>query len=192
MMHSREDDLLVIRSVLQGRQSDFAILVQRYSQYVFTLAFRFVPVREVAEELAQDAFVKAYTNLAGFRGESKFSTWLYTIVHTTCLSYLRRKNNSALLLDEEMLTQIYDQKYHSQPTHRSEQNSQRMLLDKVIGQLPANEAEVICLFYQAGQSVEEISVITGATTANVKVRLYRARQKLKDIIEQCYKKELIE
>ncbi len=190
-MHTRPDDLAVIQSVLQGRQADYAILVDRYRQYVFTLAFRYVPEREVAEELAQDIFVKAYTNLANFRAESKFSTWLYTIVHTTCLSHLRKKNNTPLLLEEEKIVSLHDERQHESPAGRLEQNSRKALLDKAIKQLPEAEGNVLTLFYQASQSVEEVAAITGMTVSNVKVKLFRARQKLKEIIESKYKQELM-
>jgi RNA polymerase sigma factor (sigma-70 family) len=65
----------------------FAQLVQRYQQYVFTLVLRFTDNREDAEEISQDVFVKAYRSLADFRGDAKFSTWLYTIVRTSCITF---------------------------------------------------------------------------------------------------------
>ncbi len=91
-MQGQADDIAVIQSILQGQQSAYATLVNRYQLYVFTLVMRYVNNREIAEELAQDVFVKAYRYLADFKGNSKFSTWLYTIVNTTCLSYIRKKN----------------------------------------------------------------------------------------------------
>ena len=90
-MPAELDDIAVIQLILQGQQAAYATLVNRYQQYVFTLAMRFVNNRELAEELAQDVFVKAYKYLADFKGNCKFSTWLYTIVNTTCLSHLRKK-----------------------------------------------------------------------------------------------------
>ena len=81
----------VISRVLQGEQNAYAELVTRYQGYVFTLVMRMIKSREDAEEVAQDIFVKAYRSLADFRGESKFSTWLYTIVNTTCITFLRKK-----------------------------------------------------------------------------------------------------
>ncbi len=187
-MDNKGDDLTVIRSVIQGRQSDYAILVTRYQQYVFTLAMRYVQQRELAEELAQDVFVKAYANLAGFKGESKFSTWLYTIAHTTCISHLRKRNNAPVLLEEEKMVALYDAQQHNVPVH----NSRNTALAEAIGRLPETDGQVLTLFYQAAQSVDEISKIMGVTTANVKVRLFRARQKLKEIIETKYKHELID
>jgi RNA polymerase sigma factor (sigma-70 family) len=189
-MGKSDDDLTVIQSVLQGRQSDYAILVSRYQQYVYTLVLRYVQQRELAEELAQDVFVKAYANLASFRGESKFSTWLYTIVHTTCLSHLRKINNTPVLLEEEKMINLLDAQQQETPWTRIEQNSRKATLNQAIGQLPETDGQVLTLFYMASQSVEEISNITGMTTTNVKVRLFRARQKLKEIIDSKYKHNL--
>src|SRR3954467_5276953 len=98
-MHQQTDDIAVIQMVLQGQQAAYATLVERYQQYVFTLAMRYVNNRELAEELSQDVFVKAYRCLADFKGHSKFSTWLYTIVNSTCLSQLRKKKDDTVLLE---------------------------------------------------------------------------------------------
>jgi RNA polymerase sigma factor (sigma-70 family) len=189
-MHMHHDDTTVIRSVLQGRQADYALLVERYQQYVFSLVLRYVPNREVAEELSQDVFVKAYTHLASFKGESKFSTWLYTIVHTTCLSYLRKKNNGPVLLEEEKMASLGTTIEHENAENTLQLKHRNELLNKAIGKLPAQEGQTLALFYQGEQSVEEISKITDTTVSNVKVRLFRARQKLKEIISTHYKEEL--
>ena len=81
----------IISFVLNGNQGAYAQLVDRYQNYVFTLVLRLVKSREDAEELAQDAFVKAFKYLKDFRGDSKFSTWLYTIVNNTCITFFRIK-----------------------------------------------------------------------------------------------------
>ena len=102
-MIKEQDDTEIIRSILQGNKSAYSIFVSRYSNYVFTIVMRYINNRELAEELAQDVFVKAYRFLADFKGNSKFSTWLYAIVNTTCLSHLRKKKEGSVLMDEEKL-----------------------------------------------------------------------------------------
>src|SRR5580700_8772213 len=97
------DDFAIIQQVLQGQHAAYAVLVGRYQSYVFTLAMRYVNNRETAEELAQDVFVKAYRYLADFKGNSKFSTWLYTIVNSTCLSHLRKKKEQSISLDNDKI-----------------------------------------------------------------------------------------
>ncbi len=184
------DDTAVIQLVLQGQQAAYATLVNRYQQYVFTLAMRFVNNRELAEELSQDVFVKAYRYLADFKGNSKFSTWLYTIVNTTCLSHLRKKKDETILLEEEKMVSISDNGLAEQPADRMEQRTQKEMLNSALKHLPESEAQVLSLFYQAEQSVEEIGVIMSLTTSNVKVKLFRARQKLKEVLESRYSREL--
>ena len=152
---------------------------------------RYVNNREVAEELAQDVFVKAYRYLADFKGQSRFSTWLYTIVHTTCLSHLRKKAGNTIPTEQDKLVALSDEyNPEQQPSDVLEQKTQRQLLGSAIKHLPEADAELLTLFYQAEQSVNEIGVILGLTESNVKVRLLRARQKLKDILESRYKNEI--
>lgn len=189
-MQEQLDDIAVIQLVLQGQQSAYAMLVDRYQQYVFTLAFRFVNNREVAEELAQDVFVKAYRYLADFKGNSKFSTWLYTIVNTTCLSHLRKKKEETVLLDHEKMVAVSDHfSAGDKPADKLEQKTQKQLLENAMKHLPETESQLLSLFYQGEQSVEEIGMIMGLTTSNVKVKMFRARQKLKEILETKFSRE---
>ena len=90
-MDARTTDNEIITRVLRGEHQVYSDLVTRYQNFVFTLALRYTPVREDAEEIAQDVFVKAYKALKDFRGESKFSTWLYSIVNSTAITFLRKK-----------------------------------------------------------------------------------------------------
>lgn len=182
-MREQLDDIEIIQMVLQGQQAAYARLVDRYESFVFSIAFRFVNNREVAEELAQDVFVKAYRYLADFKGNSKFSTWLYTIVNTTCLSYIRKKKDETVFLEEEKMVAISDTSFGEKPSDRLEQTTQKQLLNSALKQLPPQDAEILTLYYQAEQSVEEIGIITGLSASNVKVRLFRMRQKLKEILE---------
>jgi len=182
-MSGQLDDIAVIQLVLQGQQSAYATLVTRYEGYVFTLVMRYVDNREVAEELAQDVFVKAYKYLADFKGNSKFSTWLYTIVNTTCLSHLRKKKEASVLLEEEKMIAISDAATVSHPADLLEQKYQKQLLATAMKQLPELDTQILTLYYQADQSVEDIGTIVGLSASNVKVRLFRARQKLKDFLQ---------
>lgn len=191
-MHEELDDTALIKLTLQGQQQAFASLVARYQQYVFTLTLRFVNNREQAEELAQDVFVKAYRYLADFKGESKFSTWLYTIVNTTCLSFLRKKKEQSVSLDNDNILAVAGNKANNESASgRLEHKTQKELLNNAIKELSETDARLIILFYQAEQSIEEIGAILGIDANNVKVKLFRARQKMKEILERKYSKELI-
>ena len=90
MVQMQSDEALITQALL-GQQQAYAQLVERYQHYVFTLAVRMVKNREEAAEVAQDSFLRAFQYLADFRGEAKFSTWLYRIVHSVALNHLRKR-----------------------------------------------------------------------------------------------------
>src|ERR1700712_515360 len=100
-MQSKLSDIELINQVLAGNQSAYAVLVKRHQRFVFTLAQRFTKTREDAEEVAQDCFIKAYRSLASFQQQSKFSTWLYSIVYTTAMTFLRKKRVDTTSIDDE-------------------------------------------------------------------------------------------
>lgn len=188
-MQQNLQDADIIRLVLKGEQKAFSVLVDRYQHFVFTIVSRFVEDRSEAEELAQDVFVKAYRSLAGFNGTSKFSTWLYAITHHTCLSFLRKRKDKIVSTDAAptLASQFVSGELASD---KADTRSTKHLLSAAMNQMDDGEAEILTLFYQAEQSLEEIALITGQTANNVKVRLFRARQKLKHILEKHYPAEL--
>src|SRR5919202_5602274 len=100
-MHTGPSDMDIISQVLKGQHQAYSVLVERYKNYVFTIVLRYIKSREDAEEVAQDIFVKAYRSLADFKGTAKFSTWLYTITTTTCITFLRKKKLEMYSLDNE-------------------------------------------------------------------------------------------
>jgi RNA polymerase sigma factor (sigma-70 family) len=180
----------VISRVLQGEQSAYAELVNKYQAYVFTLTLRMIKSREDAEEVAQDVFVKAYRYLADFRGESKFSTWLYTIVNTTCITFLRKKKLEIHSLDNERVFEIADSKDSGFRANMIEQKSKVEMVNEAISMLSPDDAGIITLFYKAEQNLEEIARILHLETNTVKVRLHRARGRLKEKMEKHFSEEV--
>ena len=174
----------IINKVIRGDSAQYAELVKRYQNFVFTIALRYTPMREDAEEIAQDVFVKAYRSLADFRGQSKFSTWLYTIVTTTSITFLRKKKLHVASLDN---VEMADTK---NTTLRLEQKSKAQMLNEAIKLLSPDDARVITLFYQGEQNLEEIGQIIGAEPNTVKVKLHRARTRLKEKMTQHFPQEL--
>ncbi|HET6767798.1 MAG TPA: sigma-70 family RNA polymerase sigma factor [Chitinophagaceae bacterium] len=180
----------IISRVLQGEQNAFAELVNRYQSYVFTLILRMVKSREDAEEIAQDVFVKAYRSLADFRGESKFSTWLYTITNTTSITFLRKKKLEVHSLDNEKVFEVADSKDSGFRANLIEQKSRVNMVNEAIAMLSPDDAEIITLFYKAEQTLEEIGRILRLETNTVKVRLHRARGRLKEKMEKNFSEEV--
>lgn len=184
------NDSELISRVLKGDQQAYAGLVSRYQNYVFTLALRMVKSREDAEEVAQDSFIKAYKYLADFKGASKFSTWLYTIVNNTAISFLRKKKVEIHSLDNEKVFEVADSKESGMGANIIEQKSKMAMVNEAIGMLNQDDAHIITLFYKAEQSLEETAQILGIEVNAAKVRLYRARTRLKEKMEIYFAEEV--
>ena len=184
------NDSEIISKVLTGDQQAYAELVTRYQNYVFTLAFRFTKNREDAEEVSQDIFVKAYRALADFKGNSKFSTWLYTIVNNTCITFLRKKRLQTHSLDKEGVFEVADSQDSGLRANQVEQKSKVAMVNNAIKMLGTDDAEIITLFYKSEQSLEEIAQILGLETNTAKVRLHRARTRLKEKMQQYFSEEV--
>ena len=184
------NDSEIISKVISGDHSAYAELVNRYQQYVFTLVLRMVKSREDAEEVAQDVFIKAYKYLSDFRGDAKFSTWLYTIVNTTCITFLRKKKLEIHSLDNEQVFEVADSKDSGFRANLVEQKSKQAMVQQAIGLLSVDDAQIITLFYKAEQTLDEIATIIGVEVNTAKVRLHRARTRLKEKMETHFAEEV--
>lgn len=151
----------------------------------YTVAMRVLRHREEAEEVTQDAFVKAYQNLAGYQGGSKFSTWLFSITYRTAISKLRGRRATTSDLDNvpETFTASVD-------SNSGEIGDRRAALEYALAQLGPEDSAVVSLFYLHEQNVEEIVTATGLSASNVKVKLHRCRKKLFEILNQHLKEEV--
>ncbi|MFA5972998.1 MAG: sigma-70 family RNA polymerase sigma factor [Lentimicrobiaceae bacterium] len=183
-----QDDIFHVQSVLAGNTAAFAILVNKHSDMAFTIANKIVRSREDAEEIAQDAFVKAYQSLRSFKGESKFSTWLYRIVYNAAISHTRRKKQDFTQLDERVVSDTTeDEIFENLDTLDAELQSK--LVNEAINKLPADESAIVTLFYLKENTIDDISQITGLSVSNVKVKLFRIRKKLHDELHMMMKME---
>jgi RNA polymerase sigma-70 factor (ECF subfamily) len=189
-MQNLLSDNEIITRVLRGEAALYSDLVKRYQHFVFTLVLRYTPNRQDAEEITQDVFVKAYRSLADFRGESKFSTWLYAIATTTCITFLRKKKLPVHSLDNEQVFEVADNQNSGFKANQIEQKSKVQVLNEAIKLLSIDDARIITLFYQGEQSLEEIARIIGAEPNTVKVKLHRARQRLKEKMEKYFMAEV--
>jgi RNA polymerase sigma factor (sigma-70 family) len=191
-MQSKLSDIELITKTMAGDQSAYADLVKRHQRFVFTLALRFTKNREDAEEVAQDCFIKAFRSLDSFKRESKFSTWLYTIVYTTAMTSLRKKRVDTASIDDEATHIQLENTSSGYDVNNAENRSRSFYLNQAIEQLSADDATIITLFYKGEQSLEEIAQTLGIETNSVKVKLFRARQRLKEKLERNLKHEVKE
>lgn len=191
-MQSKLSDIELIEQVLAGNQAAYADLVKRHQRFVFTLAMRFAKRREDAEEIAQDCFIKAYRSLASFQRQSKFSTWLYSIVYTTAMTFLRKKRVDTDSIDDENTYIQVENQSSGYDVNNAENRSRSFYLNQAIEQLLPDDATIITLFYKGEQSLEEIGQALGMEANTVKVKLFRARQRLKEKLERNLKHEVKE
>ena len=184
------NDNEIISKVLSGDHQAYAGLVNRYQNYVFTLTLRIVKNREDAEEVAQDVFIKAYRYLADFKGASRFTTWLYTIVNNTCISFLRKKKLVIHSLDNEKVFEVADSQDSGMRANLVEQKSKLAMVNNAISLLSGDDAQILTLYYKAEQSLEETAQILGIEVNTAKVRLHRARTRLKEKMETHFAEEV--
>ena len=192
-MQQKETDLALITAVLAGQTAEYAVLVKRHQRFVFTLAMRFAKNREDAEEIAQDCFIKAYRALGTFKQTSKFTTWLYTITYTTAMTSLRKKRlDTTSINDDEHVLQIANSGTNFDANNIVEKKSTYAYLNQAINMLLPDDAAIITLFYKGEQSLEEIATALNMEVNTIKVKLHRARQRLKDKLHYLLKDEVKE
>ena len=180
---TREEELAIVRRVQACDVNAYENLVAAYEKTVYNLALRMVGNAQDAEDMAQEAFLKAYNSLDSFRGESKFSVWLYRIVSNVCLDFLRKKNRrqtySLSVEDddgEEAQLDIPDEE--QSPEALLEKKLTRDAVRRGLEQLPEDSRQILLLREIQGLSYEEIAQVLNLEAGTVKSRIFRARKKL--------------
>ncbi len=196
MKHSRNrtSDEKIIRKVLEGDINAFEHLVERYRKMVFAIAARHVPPDDVAE-VAQDVFVRAFRSLETFRGRSAFSHWISSIATRTCYDHMRKLYRSRELpvsqLSEqhnEWIDGVLSSRSRDEFNMKSREREARDLLDWALGQLSPQDRMVLESTHLEGLSVKETAKLLGWSRANVKVRAFRARRKLRRMLKDAAEK----
>jgi len=178
------DEAQMIASILAGDRHLFHELIRPYERRVYVMALSFLHNEADADDTAQEAFLKAYRNLAGFRGEAKFGTWLVSITLNEARSRLRNRDNMKL----ESLDEPPDDQGHTSPallrdwreipSEALERKEVGQLLHQAVTALPAIYREVFVLREVEGLSINEAAGALDISIASVKVRLHRARMML--------------
>ena len=178
-----------IDKVLEGNANAFGELVRRYQDYVFTITMRMVRNKEEAQEITQDTFVKAYESLKSFRGDSKFSSWLYTIAYRKTLDRIKQQKRQRY---SEDLDQIHEADLGeiSNALDFMIQDERSEVIKSAINSLAPDVAAIITYYYYEELSVKEIEKITGLKADNIKVKLFRGRKKLFSLLKQSILPEI--
>jgi RNA polymerase sigma-70 factor (ECF subfamily) len=188
---SKDKDHPLITLAREGDTAAYAELVEKYQHMVYTLALKLVGRSEDAQEVAQDAFLKAYQALNSFKEESKFSTWLYKITYRKGLDLLKKRKrmvqtysiDGEFNIDIPALEQTWD---------ALEIKEQRTSIKKAVNQLNTDDVMVITLFYFEELSLNEIADVLSLKANAVKVKLFRARKRLAHILRKELEPEIIE
>lgn len=171
-----DEQRLIVR-ILEGHAEDYGYFLERYGGEVFAIVSRLVPSREDAEELTQDAFVRAYSRLDSFIGRSSFSTWVCRIAYTVAVSWLRKKRIKYLSIDDH--------------PHASDAEVDEVLDDEsriedlrgAISLLRPDEQMLLELFYFESRPLADIAYILDVEPGTIATRLHRIRRKLYSLMK---------
>lgn len=166
------DEQELIARILDGHAEDFGYFLECYSQEAFAIVVRLVPQQEDAEELVQDAFVRAFNRLETFAGRSSFSTWICRIAYTTAISWLRKRRMKYLSIDEQ--PKLTD----TEVDEALDDESRIEELRRAITLLKPDEQTLITLFYYDNRPLNDIAYILDAEPNTLATRLHRIRRKL--------------
>jgi RNA polymerase sigma-70 factor, ECF subfamily len=187
-------DLEIVKHVLEGNVNSFESLMVRHKDHVLRIVKKHVPYSEV-EETAQESFIRAFQSLSGFKGKGDFKQWLSSITVRTCYDYWRKayrnKEVSMSALTEKhqkWLEEVISDQSEA-PFHEDDiQKEATELLDWAMNKLTAEDRMVVELIYMEGLSGKEAAETLGWSVANVKVRAFRSRNKLRKLLKETIKR----
>ncbi len=178
-----DTDRNIIEQVRAGNTRRYALLVDRHKDRALTLAFRLTGVKEEAEELVQDAFLRAFKSLDQFRGEAKFGTWFYRILYNLCMTKVTRRRGRPEQLDvqdEKALDSLLVDEDEVTIQERLEDEELQHIIAEEISNLPEKFRAVITLFYVQEMSYGEIASVLSTPMGTIKTNLFRARNLLRE------------
>jgi len=180
-------DITYIEQVLAGNLNAYSYIVNQHKDRAFNLALKICGNSEEAEEITQDSFLKAFRSLSSFKMKSSFSTWLYRIVYNSSISNIRGRKNRVLSL-EDFPADATDFTGYDENEEEADEEYRKSLVNFALQKLTEEERALITLFYYDELSPDEIADVTGINKTNLKVKLFRSRRKMQEIIEKAEKK----
>lgn len=187
---STKNDQFYIDQILNGDAKAFAVLVDRYKNLVFTMTLRMLKNREEAEEAAQDTFVKIFKSLKNFKGDAKFSTYIYRVAYNDCLDRIKKnqKYRNEVPVDEFTEHQV---KTIDNALNAMTEAEHKQSIKDCIALLPEMDGFLLTLYYFEELSLVEIAGIVNFEPNNIKVKLFRSRKKLMTIFRERLEPEII-
>ncbi|NBB89981.1 MAG: sigma-70 family RNA polymerase sigma factor [Spirochaetes bacterium] len=178
-----QEDLAVVRSVLDGDRNAFRRLVEKYQPAVAAIGRRSVGVREDLKDFVQDVFLKAFTHLGQFSGKGRFYSWLMRIAYTTAINRSQRKSPE-VPTDPELLSRLWHASREREPDRATERTVLWESIVAAISELPGQLALSVELFFVMGLRYREIAEMTGVPVNTLKSHIRRARRLLQERLDQ--------
>ena len=181
-----DEELRIIREILDGNKNAFEELVLANQKNVYNLALKMTGNEEDALDISQEAFLKAYRQLFGFRGDSRFSVWLYRLTYNLCIDFLRKKPNVAAVSltsqDDDDSRDIDVPDIRNLPEDSAIRKETRNTIVESIGELGPDHREILIMREITGMSYADIAFVLKISAGTVKSRLARARMSLANIL----------
>ncbi|MCB0571186.1 MAG: RNA polymerase sigma factor [Phaeodactylibacter sp.] len=184
-------DETLIEMALRGNQQAYTLLAYRHESLLKAVIRRFFTDPNEVEETLQDTYIRAFQSMRNFRGDCKFSSWLYRIALSVSINRLKSNQRHALRVDSSIGPDNLNLGYAPDEMNKVEKEETRRWLLQAMSLLSGHDAWVLQLFYLEEQSIQEICKASGWTESNVKSKLSRARQRLRSIIEAQFSRHLM-
>ncbi|MBQ1374967.1 MAG: RNA polymerase sigma factor [Clostridia bacterium] len=186
ILNPEADEISIIKQVLGGDADAFEHIVKKYEKKVYNLALRYLKNRDDALDLSQEVFIQIYSNLAQFRGDSQFSTWIYRVTYNKCVDMLRKtqklRRNVVMSTDDENFFETRDRRASIEEDYEGRETLVTVM--KIIDTLPSEQRDVVILRYIKDLSYSQIADVLGIAEGTIKSRLNRARLKIKEQLKE--------
>lgn len=179
----RENEIQLIKDILAGDETAFNTLVRKYQKGIHALVWRNIGDFHFAEEITQDTFLKAYTNLSTLNDPSQFAGWLYTIANRLCINWIQRNKSTVQSLEDTPASEIEQSFYRHYVLDQHERAATEVRyqrIENLLEKLPENEQTVITLYYLGEMTTKEIANLLGVSVNTITSRLQRARKRLRE------------
>lgn len=191
-MSEQDSDLQLVKMVQNGNKNAFNLLVTKYQYKVVSIAQKFVSDPTEAQDIAQEAFIKAYRALADFRGDSAFYTWLYRITSNVAINYVTSHSHKVTSIDIDTPNiEAYEgaQKLHTleNPENIMEKDDTRRIIHEAVQELPLELRQAIILREIEEMSYEDIAKVANCPIGTVRSRIFRAREMIEERLVQSQK-----
>lgn len=181
--HSKLSDEELVKAILQAEGSDlFGILYDRYANKVYRKCLSFVKDQDQAQDMVQDIFLRVFYQLSKFKGNSRFSTWLYAITYNFCVEHYRKSNRYHTVEIDERIELVDEE-----AEEKALQSIRADMLKKALEQINPEDKMLLLMKYQDGIPIKEIMTSLELSESAVKMRLARARQRVKAKVQELEK-----